>query len=468
MKKHGFRKILLATIAMMLVLAGTVVFCVRYTSTRMTNVSFQLLEEKTEDIAREYKGLIENGFASLNSIATLFAIEGISDTQMMASVLDAFHHEEPYVRFQLLTEEHLLMEQDGTWIDVSGTADFTQEVQKAPYVSGRSADFANPQMQVMRQAVPVVQNGEAIAVLYVVLSLQEASKVYQINDFSGNAFVLLVDGTTGNVLLDTWHDTLGNLRDYTERDFMLGDTIEEAIVKMQQDLDGDLAFTSKTRGKIIYLHYEPVGFNHLSTIIGVPEDAALEQTQIIVKSLYIMALIIFVVLVLYMIGIASFLIRMNRRIYQMSITDESTGLLNRSAYETYLLEKRTQTALCAACIYLDANGLHELNNRCGHAAGDAMLRAVADAMRVQWPSSKVYRIGGDEFVVFPQNTDEEACLLDIQQLKARIEEQNYSVSVGFSRREQEKGLDRVVEEADEDMLKNKAAYHAEHDRRTPR
>lgn len=434
----------------------------------MTNFSFHLLEEVTEDAAQEYNEVIEDGFASLHALAEIFSIEGISDTQMLVSVLNAFYHEESYIRYQLLTAEHLLMEQDGTWTDIAGTVDFEEEVQKAPYVSGRSTDFVNPEIQVMRQAVPVVQNGETIAVLYAVLFLQEASKLYQINDFSGSAFVLLIDGATGNVLLDTWHDTLGNLRDYAERDFKLGDTIEESIIKMQQDLAGNLAFTSKTRGKIIYLHYEPVGFNHLSAVVGVPEDAALKQTQIIVKSLYIMAFIIFIVLVLYTIWIVRFLLRINRGIYQMSITDESTELLNRSAYEAHLSAQRTQTISCTACIYIDANGLHELNNHCGHAAGDAMLRAIADAMREQWPNSKIYRIGGDEFVVFPKNTDKTICLLDIEELKERLEEQNYSVSVGFSRREQEKGLDRVVEEADEDMLKNKAAYHAEHDRRTPR
>lgn len=103
-------------------------------------------------------------------------------------------------------------------------------------------------MLVMHQAVPVVQDGETIAVLYGIMSLQEASKVYKVNDFDGNAFVLIIDGATGDVLLDTWHDSLGNLMDYMERDFQLGDTIIEAMEKMKNDMSGDLAFISKTRG----------------------------------------------------------------------------------------------------------------------------------------------------------------------------------------------------------------------------
>lgn len=55
-----------------------------------------------------------------------------------------------------------------------------------------------------------------------------------------------------------------------------------------------------------------------------------------------------------------------------------------------------------ACIYIDANGLHEINNARGHLAGDQMLRFIADTLKVSFGEEALYRIGGDEFVVFSE------------------------------------------------------------------
>ena len=49
---------------------------------------------------------------------------------------------------------------------------------------------------------------------------------------------------------------------------------------------------------------------------------------------------------------------------------------------------------------MDLNGLKQANDSLGHAAGDELLRAAADQMKESFsPYGKVYRIGGDEFVV---------------------------------------------------------------------
>ncbi len=56
----------------------------------------------------------------------------------------------------------------------------------------------------------------------------------------------------------------------------------------------------------------------------------------------------------------------------------------------------------AACIYIDANGLHEINNERGHEAGDQLLRAVAERFcGSSFRGTISTACGGDEFVVFP-------------------------------------------------------------------
>ncbi|MCR5087911.1 MAG: diguanylate cyclase, partial [Oscillospiraceae bacterium] len=65
-------------------------------------------------------------------------------------------------------------------------------------------------------------------------------------------------------------------------------------------------------------------------------------------------------------------------ILRLSRTDILTGTRNRNSYEEQLQVYPSLTSRRLTCIFADVNGLHEVNNRSGHAAGDAMLKTVAE------------------------------------------------------------------------------------------
>src|SRR5580692_7657380 len=87
--------------------------------------------------------------------------------------------------------------------------------------------------------------------------------------------------------------------------------------------------------------------------------------------------------------------------------DSLTDVLNRRGFERELKRslaygKRYGTS--AALIYVDLDGFKPVNDRHGHAAGDAVLKAVAAALvRHVRASDLVARLGGDEFVVLLWN-----------------------------------------------------------------
>jgi diguanylate cyclase (GGDEF)-like protein len=89
--------------------------------------------------------------------------------------------------------------------------------------------------------------------------------------------------------------------------------------------------------------------------------------------------------------------------------DPLTDVLNRRGFERELKRslayvKRYGTS--AALIYLDLDGFKPVNDRHGHAAGDAVLRCVAAVLlRNVRASDVVARIGGDEFVVLLWNAN---------------------------------------------------------------
>ena len=82
---------------------------------------------------------------------------------------------------------------------------------------------------------------------------------------------------------------------------------------------------------------------------------------------------------------------------RQSLTDPLTGLGNRRAFSR-ALERAMIRPAGASLVLLDIDGLKAINDRDGHAAGDAALLAVAASMaRASGTHDSVARLGGDEF-----------------------------------------------------------------------
>jgi diguanylate cyclase (GGDEF)-like protein len=145
-------------------------------------------------------------------------------------------------------------------------------------------------------------------------------------------------------------------------------------------------------------------------------------------------------LVLFVI-VALIVAALRRRVEQLvasSRTDELTGLPNRRAFfERADLEVsrgiRFQRPMTVA--YLDADNFKLINDRGGHVAGDAFLRAVAAAIeRCLRGTDLVARLGGDEFVVLLPETDVAAADIVLDKIRRELElaAEEFSDSATFS------------------------------------
>ena len=110
----------------------------------------------------------------------------------------------------------------------------------------------------------------------------------------------------------------------------------------------------------------------------------------------------------------------------LSRTDNLTGLLNgRGFYEAAATElaRSTRYRHPVTLAYLDLDDFKEINDRLGHARGDAVLVAVAHALRRACRVTDVVaRLGGDEFVVLFPETARAAAEAALLKLRVRVEE----------------------------------------------
>lgn len=151
-----------------------------------------------------------------------------------------------------------------------------------------------------------------------------------------------------------------------------------------------------------------------------------------------------------------------QRALMLSQTDVLTGLHNRNLYERSLPDYPARCRESLSCVFVDVDGLHELNNTRGHAAGDEMLRFVAEEMRRRFGGEHTYRIGGDEFVAFVPDCRETTLSIELADLHRSVEAEGYHISVGCVTEKRGKiHMTDMIRDAETHMYQAKKQYYAE-------
>ena len=150
----------------------------------------------------------------------------------------------------------------------------------------------------------------------------------------------------------------------------------------------------------------------------------------------------------------------SREINYLSETDVLTGAKNRNLYESSLKDYPQRCRDNLVAVFVDVNGLHELNDTKGHEAGDEMLKSVAQELLNAFGVRHVYRIGGDEFVAMRMDANEEDIRRDMDRISQVLSRQGYEISVGVvSRGKNELDMLALVREAEQGMYQAKSAYY---------
>jgi diguanylate cyclase (GGDEF)-like protein/PAS domain S-box-containing protein len=106
--------------------------------------------------------------------------------------------------------------------------------------------------------------------------------------------------------------------------------------------------------------------------------------------------------------------------------DLLTGLFNRREFETRLtaaIEDQRTRGTHYALLYLDLDQFKVINDTCGHAAGDGLIRKIAWLISEQLPSGDVLaRLGGDEFGALLRDIRCDAALALADSIRCRIAE----------------------------------------------
>lgn len=157
-----------------------------------------------------------------------------------------------------------------------------------------------------------------------------------------------------------------------------------------------------------------------------------------------------------------------------SITDVLTGIYNRRGFEELLFSQWQNLCMFkknVCFISLDLDNLKAINDTYGHlTGGDLALKTIANAIVHAAPAGSIAaRFGGDEYVVFIPDCDEQGAQLFRRKFEAFLRDYNHTsrfivgASIGAAVFELGDGLtmSHCIHESDELMYQEKKRRHAE-------
>ena len=467
MKGKESLKIAIASVLTIVLLYFTVSHNIDIVETQARKNCFTELNDTSHHLVSDLVGKIRADSALVAAIGDIIKEYPADITnKQLIDVLNSFDLIDYYISYMtVLRPNNTLVHQDGRVLNVNGILDFETEFAKGRHVTDATQGLFNFSEKVVLNTTTISKNGKPEAVLYGVVPLPEFANRFKTPIYRGKAALYIVDGDNGELLLDTWHNSLDNVNSFKDRKTLEGYDYEQFLLNLKNSISGDIAFVSHKTNDNMYLHYEPTGINNWSVMVSVPEKIAFAKAADITSNMNLMSALIAVILLCYTAYVLYVIFAIFRRVHNADMQDANTQLQNRRAYDSFLTKNSNVSFQNIACIFVDANGLHDLNNTKGHLAGDMLLASIANAMKTQFSYDSLYRIGGDEFVAICLNADLALCTEKANVIRQLVIESGYSVSIGVAFLESTTGFIDLVKLADAKMLEDKREYYRTHNRR---
>lgn len=149
----------------------------------------------------------------------------------------------------------------------------------------------------------------------------------------------------------------------------------------------------------------------------------------------------------------------NLRLDELAGTDELSGLLNRRRFLELAATVHAAARDGVACMaLLDLDRFKQINDTCGHLAGDAVIRAVAETMRAHCRHTDLAgRFGGEELIICLPDTGREQAIEVIERIREAVAEQpvhhdgcrmNVTLSAGIAQLRAGESLERWISRTD--------------------
>ena len=263
--------------------------------------SMERMEEGVATVVDEIIAKLNRDSRVLNAAANIISSADQFDNTSTLEIIEIITPLLETMDICVLLQNNHVLQPDGSIIDTEGRLDFETEAALDEHVSNREISIQDDDTYVLRHFVPILRDGQTVALLYGRTRLDELQRIMNIdNIYNASADVYIIDAETGEYIMDTRHASLGVMGDFSNREVRgvaSWEDVQRAIKNLE---DGYVVFRSREGTRAWHnLYYTPAGINQWEIAVSVPEKEALASLYAMQRVFYVTGALMLVAIVVY-------------------------------------------------------------------------------------------------------------------------------------------------------------------------
>ena len=286
-------KNLAATILLVILVAGLLLLTYMRIETVIENRCLQRMEEGVNTVLEEITAKLNRDSRLLNAAASVITSADDFSPEALIQSMNSIAPLLETMSVRVLLPDNTIIKSEGDIIDGTGSVSFETEAPLGEHVSDRMHSAEEDNMLVLRHFIPIVRDGETVALLYGLTNLDELPNIMAIsNIYNGHANAYIIDTATGEYILDTRHANLGNIRDLPNQKVKGDLSWDDCVKNILSGGTGYTVYYSETTNDWQHLTYAPTSINHWTVGVSIPEDEVFSSLYAIRRICLIVGLLI--------------------------------------------------------------------------------------------------------------------------------------------------------------------------------
>ena len=124
----------------------------------------------------------------------------------------------------------------------------------------------------------IFKNGTCVGILSSVIDLEPFAEVFLPDTYKKNAQIMVFERKTGDILIDSWNESLGNIRDMSEKQGVKGYDWETARTGFLKGESGNSAFRAQKEN--VYISYSAIPYSDWEIILFAPGSLCMKHADI--------------------------------------------------------------------------------------------------------------------------------------------------------------------------------------------
>lgn len=294
------------TAFMILIIVGILLYYTASVQKIATEQCFSILDDSRDQLSQMIRYEMQNEQGHLESAAYLLEdlVSSYDENESwILQIMNASNADRSYAHWELCLPDERVIQSNGTELELGNQYSFEERVQHGFSVSERRTALLDDESQILMLSKCIFKDGVCEGILSSVIDLEPFASVFLPDTYKKNAQIMVFERGTGDVLIDSWNDSLGNIADMTEKQGVKGydwSTIQSGFLNGEE---GNGAFRSEDGAEDIYVSYASIPYSDWEIILFAPGSLCMKHADSNKRETLETFLLILLVFLLFLSGV---------------------------------------------------------------------------------------------------------------------------------------------------------------------